>query len=210
MQRTAPTGPIDAASQPSRAPQPPRSDFTMKPALIVGGLAVVILIAFSVGAAFTHTATTPAKTPKGSTVVKGSPLRAMSAQTGLSVIEQGGQPPANVLAAITLPVGAARVSTKNPGKGGAFDQEVRFSVDASEEAVLGFYKAELHDLGWRTVTSGPASHQPGQQMVGQIAGNDGFYWQLGVIVSLSTFGASGTVDVTRFTLRVLQVGDEGS
>jgi hypothetical protein len=182
----------------------------MKPALFVGGLAVVILFAFSVGAALTHTATTPAKTPKGSTVVKGSPLRAMSAQTGLSVIEQGGQPPANVLAAITLPVGAARVSTKNPGKGGAFDQEVQFSVDASEEAVVGFYKTELHDLGWRTVTSGTASHQAGQQMVGQIAGNDGFYWQLGVIVSPSTFSASGTVDVTRFTLRLLQVGDQGS
>ena len=70
------------------------------------------------------------------------------------------------------------------------------------------YKTELHDYGWQSVTSGAATHQAGQQLVGQLAGDDGFYWQLGVIVSPSTFGALGTVDVTRFTLRVLQVGDD--
>ena len=36
-----------------------------------------------------------------------------------------------------------------------------------------------------------ATHQPGQQIVGQIAGDDGFYWQLGVIVAPSTFGIDG-------------------
>ncbi len=101
-----------------------------------------------------------------------------------------------------------RGSTENPGVGSTFDQEVQFSVDASQEAVLGFYKDELHDLGWRTVTHGAATHQPGQQIVGQLAGDDGFYWQLGVIVAPSTFGASGTTDITKFTLRVLQVQDQ--
>ena len=115
-----------------------------------------------------------------------------------------------MLAAITLPTGAVRESSINPGDGSTYDQQVEFSVDASQEAVLGFYKIELAHFGWRTVTSGAATHQAGQQIVGQLAGDDGFYWQLGVIVSPTTFGAAGTTDVTRFELRVIQVGDEGS
>ena len=142
--------------------------------------------------------------------VKGSSLRAVSADKQLAVIESNGQPPANVLAAITLPVGAVRGVPTNPGQGSTYDQQVDFSVDASQEAVLSFYKTEMSDLGWRTVTSGPATRQPGQQMVDQIAGDDGFYWQLGVIVAPSTFTNGGTTDVTSFELRLLQVGDEGS
>jgi hypothetical protein len=191
------------------SPQPPpRPNFTMKPALIVGGLAVVILVSFSVGAALTHTATPLSNAPKGAIVVKGSSLRAVSAVKGLSVIETDGEPPANVLAAITLPVGAVRQSSANPGEGSTFDQQVQFTVGASEAAVLGFYKIELKHLGWQTVASGAAIHQAGQQIVGQLAGDDGFYWELGVIVSPTTFGSSGTTDTTQFTLRVLQVDDQ--
>jgi hypothetical protein len=213
MQRTAPTDAGDAtdATQPGQSgqePLRPQSGYSLKPALIVGGLAVFILLAFSVGAAMTHTPTTPATAPKGSVAVKESSLRAVSAQRGLSTIEQDGQPPANVLAAITLPLGAVRVATTNPGEGGSYDEEVEFSVNASEAAVLGFYKIEFQHLGWQSMTSGAATHQPGEQILGQIPGDDGFYWQLGVIVSPTTFSASGTEDVTQFTLRVVQVGDD--
>ena len=208
MQTATPTGGSGTGDERRAAPETPPRSYSMRPALIVGGLAVVILIAFSAGSAFTHTALTPSKAPKGSAAVKGSSLRAVSADSGLSTIEQDGEPPANVLAAITLPEGAVRLSTTDPGEGSTYDQDVQFSVDASEAAVLGFYKTELHDYGWQSVTSGAATHQAGQQLVGQLAGDDGFYWQLGVIVSPSTFGALGTVDVTRFTLRVLQVGDD--
>jgi len=189
---------------------PPRPNFTMKPALVVGALAVLILVAFSIGAAFTHIAPKPRAAKGPTAVVAGSSLRAVSARSGLSVIERNGQPPVNVIDAITLPSGSVRASSANPGAGSTFDQEVRFSVNASQAAVLSFYKTELHDLGWRTVTSGAATRQPGQQIVGQIAGDDGFYWQLGVIVAPSTFSPSGTTDITGFTLRILQVGDEGS
>jgi hypothetical protein len=180
----------------------------MRPALVVLGLAIFILLVFSLGSAFSHTSVAPTKAPKGTSAVKGSSLRAVNAQAGLKPIEQDGQPPANVLAAITLPVGAVRTSSTNPGEGNTYDQKVQFSVDASEAAVLGFYKAELAHFGWKTVTSGPATHQAGQQIVGQIAGEDGFYWQLGVVISPSTFVDNGTVDETQFSLEILQVGDD--
>jgi hypothetical protein len=211
MQSTVGTGPPDAAHARDQVPEPPpRPNFSMKPALIVGALAVVILVIFSLGAAMTHTPLTPAKAPTGSVAVKGSSLRAVSAQKQLSVIESDGQPPANVLAATTLPVGAVRGVATNLGQGSTYDQQVDFTIDASEQAVLSFYKTEMGDLGWRTVTSGAATHQAGRQIVGQIAGEDGFYWQLGVVVSPSTFTNGGTTDVTGFELRLLQVGDEGS
>jgi len=192
-------------------PEPPaRPNFTMRPALVVAVIALVILVGFSIGSAFTHLAVKRPAPAKGATAVQGSSLRAVSARSGLSVIEHNGQPPANVIDAITLPVGAVRVSNANPGAGASFDREVQFSVQASQAEVLSFYKTELHDLGWRTVTSGAATRQPGQQIVGQIAGIDGYYWELGVIVAPSTFSASGTTDITRFTLRLLQLGDESS
>jgi hypothetical protein len=187
---------------------PPKPNFTMKPALIVGGLAVVILVVFSLGSALTHTAPGQPKVPKGASPVKGSSLLAVSAKSGLAPIETDGEPPANVIDAITLPKGAVRGPTANPGEGSTYDQSVQFTIDASQEAVLVFYKDELHDLGWSTVTHGAATHQSGQQIVGQIAGDDGFYWQLGVIVEPTTFGASGTTDITNFSLRVLQVQDQ--
>ncbi len=180
----------------------------MKPAMVVGALAVVIVVVFSVGAALSRTAAPPARHPSGSQRVPGSTLSAVSATPGLSVIEHDGEPPTNVLDAIALPAGAVRSSWSNPGLGSTFDEQVTFTVDASEAAVLGFYRTELKALGWHTVASGAATRQPGRQLVAQIAGDDGYYWQLGVVVSPSTFSASGTTDVTRFTLRLLQVQDQ--
>ncbi len=191
------------------APRPPaKKNFSMKPALIVGALAVAIVASFSIGAALTNTTTPQAKVPDRPANVPGSSLLAVPAKAGLSVIETGGEPPANVLDAITLPKGAVRGASSNPGAGSSYDRQVSFSVHASQSAVLGFYKAEFKALGWHTVTSGPATRRPGSQVVGQLPGDDGFYWQLGVIVSPSTFSASGTTDITRFTLRILQVQDQ--
>jgi hypothetical protein len=180
----------------------------MKPALVVGVLAVVILATFSIGAALTKQATPSKPLHTGPVKVPGSSLLAVPAGSKLTVIEAGGEPPANVLDAITLPQGSVRGSTANPGLGSTYDEEVTFSVDASQAAVLGFYRTELSHLGWRTVANGGATRQPGRQIVGQIAGDDGFYWQLGVVVAPSSFANAGTTDVTRFTLRVLQVQDQ--
>jgi hypothetical protein len=182
----------------------------MRPALIVGGIALAILLSFSVWAAFTHTPTKPTATTGTPRTVKGSSLKAVAAAPSLAVIEQDGEPPVNILDAITLPVGAVRGATSDPGAGSSYDQQVQYTLDASQEAVLTFYRTELGAFGWRTVTSGAALHQTGQQIVGQLAGDDGYYWQLGVIVAPSTFSASGTTDITHFTLRVLQVDDESS
>ena len=189
---------------------PPKQHFTMRPALVVGVIALGILLSFSVWAAFTHTPTKPTATSTASHSVKGTSLKAIAAAHSLAVIEQDGEPPANILDAITLPVGAKEGAATDPGAGSSYDQQVQYTVDASQEAVLTFYRAELHAFGWQVVTSGAATNTPGQQIVGQLAGDDGFYWQLGVIVAPSTFSASGTTDITRFTLRVLQVDDEGN
>jgi hypothetical protein len=182
----------------------------MRPALVVGAIALLILLSFSVWAAFTHTPTKPTEANRAPHSVKGSSLKEIGAARSLSVIEQDGEPPANILDAITLPDGAVRGAATDPGAGSSYDQQVQYTIDASQEAVLTFYRAELHAFGWQVVTSGAATNQPGQQIVGQLAGEDGFYWELGVIVAPSTFSSSGTTDITRFTLRVFQVDDDGS
>src|SRR5579872_5726097 len=164
----------------AKPPPPPPKSFSMKPAFIVAALALVILVTFSIGAALSKHATPSRPLTSGPTRVPGSSLLAVPAAGALRPIETGGEPPGNVLDDITLPKGSVFSGTTNPGLGATYDEEATFSVDASQGAVLGFYQAELAHFGWRTVTSGPAEHQPGRQIVGEIAGDDGFYWELGV------------------------------
>ena len=52
------------------------------------------------------------------------------------------------------------------------------------------------------------------EILGKQAGNDGWYWEMGVIVLPTTFGGAGTgatgaaPETTRFTVRLFQVADE--
>jgi hypothetical protein len=117
----------------------------------------------------------------------------------------GGQPPANVVNAIRVPSAARRVSSANHTSD-QYDAQANFTVTASEEAVLTFYRTELSKLGWHVLSTSPATHQAGEEILAELPGTDGWYWELGAIVSPSTFGPSGA-DHTAFTLQLLQVPD---
>ena len=43
--------------------------------------------------------------------------------------------------------------------------------------------------GWQIFGTGPADHDPGAfEVLGKKAGSDGFYWEMGAVVSATTFG----------------------
>ena len=44
--------------------------------------------------------------------------------------------------------------------------------------------------GWQIFSTGPADHDPGGlEVLGKKAGSDGFFWEMGAVVSPTTFGA---------------------
>jgi hypothetical protein len=206
VQRTARRGPNDSEQRDEPPKAPPRSHISLKPAAIVLGLAAVILIAFSVGGALDHQNPGP-KVPAGSVPVAGTSLRAEAAHGALNPIIANGQPPVNVIAAVRIPVGWSRLGSADNADGGLYDQQATFSVATSQSQLIDFYRVEMARLGWRIVTTGPATRQPGYAVVGEIAGDDGWYWELGAIVAPSSFSSSGTADRTSFTLRLFQVSD---
>ncbi len=194
---------------------PPRGNTSLRPAFLVVAIAVVLIVVFSVFALATsgddNAGTPPAPSP--SARVPGTPLKAEAATRALAPIEQPGSPPANIVASVVLPVGATRVSvTDNSGNADQYDQQMTFSVPSSQGAVFAFYRAEMHRDGWRVFSVGLTRDHRGEQVLGQKAGDDGWYWEMGAVVDPTSFASTsagrGTgAETTRFTVRLFQVPD---
>jgi hypothetical protein len=112
---------------------------------------------------------------------------------------------------VDLPAGSVRVSHQNNAAGsGQFDAQVVFHSDASQGALLAFYAATMKQQGWQIYDKGPAANDPGAlEVLGKLAGTDGYYWEMGATISPTSFGhgapASGQ---TAFTIRLFQQNDD--
>jgi hypothetical protein len=200
------TGPPETGAEPL---PPPRRGPGMRPALVVAGIAVVLVLAFGLTAAFTGQSPPPA--PSTTPVrVAGTSLRATPATAVLKPIEQPGTPPANILDALTVPVGTtATAHTNNSTSATGYDEQVDLSLaGASQASVIAFYRAQLDTQGWKRISVGPATNEPTTtQVLAQAAGDDGWYWEAGALVSPTVFGSDGK-QTTPFTIRLFQVPDE--
>ena len=190
---------------------PPRTTPGMRPAMIVVGLAAVLVLGLIVVGAFSDHGPGSRSTPtRDLGKVSGTSLLAVPALHALGPIEQPGQPPNNVLRALTVPAGATVVSSADNTSDNGYDEQVTFSSTASEAELLTFFSNELPRLGWKIESIGPATGITGsQQVLGQLAGSDGYFWEAGAVISPTIFPPGGPADgVTRFTLRLIQVSDD--
>src|SRR5579871_5045603 len=91
-----------AGAEPLRPPTP--GGFSIRPAMVVLGLAVLILALFvTIGVLGSHSPA-PVKTSGAPSAVPGSTLRAKPAADALKPIVGSGVPPSNILNAVTAPV----------------------------------------------------------------------------------------------------------
>lgn len=184
-----------------------------RPALVVVGIAAGLVLLFGVGAALTSSPSpsTPAKAATGP--VKGATLRAEAATSILRPIERPGTPPADVLHSIVVPAGASAVSSKPWDGTTQFSGEMTFRLPASQAAVVAFYRAELRARGWSISSVGAAeADKNATEVLAQRASTDGWYWEIGVVVSPTTFAATSSpsgADTTRFSLDLFQEPDTG-
>lgn len=189
-----------------RAPGP-----TVWPAAIVLGVALVVVITAGVAAVMTSGPVATSATAPRVVQAAGAPVAAVTAQDALAPIITPGLPPANVVDAVVVPTGA----TVSPGSAtdlgvGLYDRSLAFSTPLSEEAVITFYRAELPAEGWKVISQGAPRDAPGFEILGQIAGTDGYYWEIGVTVSPTAYprgSASSATGSTGFTLRLFAVDD---
>src|ERR1700727_1467539 len=105
----------DTATQtpPTPVRPPVRGGVSMRPAMIVLGLAVLIIVLFVGLALLTSSQPKPVHTGGAPVSVTGSSLKATPAAAALAPIIKQGQPPANIVNAVDIPVGAVRVSHLN-------------------------------------------------------------------------------------------------
>jgi hypothetical protein len=201
-------GSDNAAVAPLRPPT--RGGVSMRPAMIVLGLAVLIIVLFVSLSLATSSQPAPVRTKSAPQTVSGSNLKATPAAKALAPIIKAGQPPDNIINAVDIPVGAVRLSSlNNAGESGQYDSQVSLRSDASQGALLAFYASDMKSQGWQVFDRGPAANDPNAlEVLGKLAGTDGYYWEMGVTVQPTTFGkgapASGD---TTFTVRLLQEPD---
>jgi hypothetical protein len=200
-----------AGAAPQRPPTP--GGFSMRPAMILPGLGILILAVFITLGIVTSQSTAPVKTSGAPSVVPGSSLRAEPAGHALAPITVLGEPPSNIVNAVRVPTGSVRLSHQNNAAGaGQFDAQVVLRSDDSQGALLNFYASEMHQQGWQVFDRGPAANDPGAlEVLGKLAGTDGYFWEMGATISPTTFGAGAPAHgETHFTIRLLQQNDDQS
>jgi len=172
------------------------------PALVVLGIAVLIVVVGVVASALTtggattlsiHTITIP-----DGTVVPLTP-----AATAMRSIVSAGQPPADILGNLAVPTGSSVVRTLNIDQGvGQFDRTVVFRSGLSADQVGDVYRTLLPRLGWKvTDRASPATGKAtGTVILFKRGSSDSFYWEVGATVSPTTSAGSTTFSLELFEL----------
>ena len=182
----------------------------MRPAMIVVGLAALILVLFVVIGIVSTQSPAAVKRSGTEVAVPGVSLRAVGAASSLSPITSGGEPPNNIVNAVSVPAGSVRVSHEdNTAGAGQYDAQVTFSSGDSQEALVAFFAAAMKLQGWQISDQGAARNDPGAlEVLGKLAGSDGYYWEMGATVNATTFPTDGPPrGTTRFTVRLFQTPD---
>ena len=168
----------------------------------------MLLVGGSIALAMSgSTASTPAPTSIMS--APGLPIPAIPGRQTLSAITANGQPPDSIVDSVAIPQGAHVIGATNESDTYVgYDRSIAMDTTSSDSSLIEFYKLELPILGWKVTSTGPPHGQPGYEILALRAGGDGNQWEIGVIVSPTTFTAGGPgTGTSKFTLTFLTVSN---
>jgi hypothetical protein len=178
------------------------------PALVVLGIAVLIVVLGGVGSVLFSSTGKASTTPRSVTLPGGSVVQLTPATTALKSIVSVGQPPADIMKALAVPVDSPVTRTVNADQGvSQFDRTVYFTSGLTGSQLVDLYRTLLPLLGWQVTFHGAGASIQSQdtEVLAKKASNDTFYWEVGVVVSPAT--SAGT---TPFSLEVLEVPDDNT
>ena len=124
------------------------------PALVVLGIAVLIVVVGVVASALTSGSDTTLSV-RTVTIPDGTVVPLTPAATAMRSVVSAGQPPADILGNLAVPTGSSVVRTVNIDQGvGQFDRTVVFRTGLSSDQVGDVYRTLLPKLGWKVTDSG--------------------------------------------------------
>jgi hypothetical protein len=182
---------------------------SVKLALIVVLLAVGIVVVGLI-AMVAWGSTKPASAPSSVATAKGSPIAAIPAAPDLAPLVSGGEPPNDIVNALVLPKGSvAGAVIDDTDSAESYDEERIFTLGAAEQKIITFFEVELPAQGWHVESTGPPKNLPGFEVLAQRAGSDGYYWEVGAVISPTAFsGPNKSISATQFEFRLFQVNDD--
>lgn len=176
------------------------------PALIVLGLAVVILLGGTLAAALTSTGPTPAARVAGATLSDGTHVTFSPATSRLRSIVTSGQPPTDILGSLGVLTTSDITGTVDGDQGTTqFDRTVDLHTSAlAQSQVVEAYRLFLQSHGWNVIYQGgaPQDVTGSTELLAKKGSSDGFYWEIGVVVSPTT--ATGS---TSYSIEVFETPD---
>ncbi len=178
------------------------------PALIVLGIAVFIVVAGVVGSAL-DSGSAPTTTLRSVAIPGGTVVPLTPARTAMKSIVTPSEPPADILDNMAVPSGSSVTHFVNGDQGQAqFDRTVSFTTGLGTGQVVDLYRALLPRLGWRVIYAGAGIGKTGGQdteVLAKKGSGDGFYWEVGAVVSPTT-----SAGVTPFSVELFQLSDDNS
>lgn len=170
----------------SDEPKAPLTTTTsLLPAAGILGLAVVMLIIFLI----INLAANQGVSKETTTIplVVGGLQLDRSPTAALTYCLQTEEVPSNIAGAFVIPVNTVPTGGANTPNSGAGDfdcYEPLATARTNSASLLNFFNAQLEARGWSLFSKGSSTGKP--QSLFQKAGNDGFYWVVGVTVTKST------------------------
>ena len=150
--------------------------------MVVVGIAALIFLLGTVVAVAGGKSPHASSLPGLGRPVPGVTLRALPASTVIRHIETAGEPPADVVGALTVPAGSRYTGTSGGPILDQFDRSVSISVPAPGLEVVRFYLAELSRGKW--VLLSDSSPRAGvHELLAQHPGSDGYEWLVGLTVT---------------------------
>jgi hypothetical protein len=175
------------------------------PAGIVLGIALFIVIAGVVASALDSG--NPPTTAIRSIAIHGATVPLTPAATAMKSIVTTSGPPADIVGNMDVPADSQFTRFVNTDQGQVqFDRTVYFTTPLSTGQVVDLYRALLPRLGWQVIFAGAGigrSGGHGTEVLGKKGSGDGFYWEVGAVVSPTT--SAGT---TPFSVELFQLPDD--
>jgi hypothetical protein len=166
--------------------KPPLTTTTsLWPAAGILVIAVVMLVVFMVINLVANQGVTKETTTIP--VVVGGLQRDTTPTMALKYCLQTEEVPSNIADAFVLPIGTvpkSGASTPNLGAGDFDCFEPMATSNTNSPSLLKFFNAQLEARGWDLFSKGTISGKP--QSLFQKAGDDGFYWVVGITVTKSS------------------------
>jgi hypothetical protein len=204
-------------TEPSLAPPPPDEAAAVHPdnrtfqqmslrgpALVVLGIAVFIVVAGVVASAV-DSGGNPTLSVHTVAIPDGTVVHLTPATTAMKSVVGAGEPPADILGNLAVPSGSQVTHSLNSDQDQTqFDRTVYFRSGLSNDQMVDVYRTLLPRLGWDVLYVGSGAQRvQATEVLAKRGSGDGFYWEVGVVVSPTA--STGT---TSYSVELYELPDD--